>query len=173
MYLNPNPIGVNQLGLVQAWISPRPMYPERYYYNYIFTFTNPNGAIDTFTVPMAEQTGSIWFDYMCDQAGNWTVEFSWDGSDTPTAPSGNHTAASTTAVWVVQDEPVPSWPPAELPTDGWDWPINPENREWYQLAGAWLQSRYNASQGSYNPYSEGPESSHVLRRLPPRALGLT
>lgn len=169
LYFEPNPIGVNQYLTVQGWVCPRPLFNTQYYYNYKFIFTKPNGSTETITIERTEKPATTWFFYKPDQIGDWTVQLVWDAYDTPTGPSGNHTAASTPKQpLVVQQEPIPSWPYSpSLPTDGWTWPINPENREWSTIAGPWLQSGYNASGTNFNPYTQAPKSSHILWKLPP------
>ena len=169
MFLSPNPIGVNQLGVVQAWIVPRPLYPETYFYNYNFIITAPDGTTATVLIPETEQTGSVWFNYVYNQVGTWTVKFTWDGNDLPGGGiSGDHAYTESALLTLdVQLDPILSWPPAPLPTDELTWPINPENREWYQISGAWPMSEYNSSGASYNPYSLAPETAHILWELPP------
>jgi hypothetical protein len=94
LYFRPNPVGVNQEILVNAWTSPQPLYnytltgvippggsmtTATHRYNYYVTFTKPDNT--TYTVgPMeSDGPGTIWFTYKPDQVGTWTVQFSWEG----------------------------------------------------------------------------------------------
>lgn len=167
LFFEPNPIGVNQYLTVEAWVSPRPQTAADYYYKYMFTFTAPDGTIDTVGPLRSEHPGTIWFYYQPKQIGAYTVKFSWDGSDTPIGPSGARGPCSVTLPLTVQQQPIQSWPAAPLPTDGWNWPVNPENREWASITGPWYGRGYNGSNANFNPYSQAPASSHILWMLPP------
>jgi hypothetical protein len=46
-------------------------------------------------------------------------------------------------------------------------PINVYNREWRTIAGPWYQAYYNASIGSYNPYTDAPRTAHILWDIAP------
>jgi hypothetical protein len=203
VYFRPDPIGVGQTMLCETWISPRPRYNEDFYYNYEYTFTKPSGAVMHKTVLYTEHPGSIWYEFVVDEVGEWKVDFYWAGYDTPStahppllangtqmdwqwwvrnsenvvednefgawAPgiSGDHEPISWSGTFTVQQDPVPNWPAAPLPTDGWDWPVFVENREWYQIMGYWPMSNYNSSKACFNPYTESVDSPHVLWTIPP------
>ncbi len=161
----PNPIGVNQELLINAWVTPIPLMgpdlslpPSRT--NYMVYFTDPDGNIDTVGPLDSNSDGTIWFTYKPDQVGNWTIQFSWPGDEDFAACQTEKQPLT------VQQDPIPSWPAAPLPTGSWTFPINPENREWSQIAGSWFGVGYNASQPNYNPYSQAPSSSHILWKLP-------
>jgi len=198
-YTRPPVIGVGQYLLIEAWISPRPRYNSDIYYNYKFTFTSPSGHTSTTVIPYSEHPGSIYFEKIVDEVGEWTVRFDWAGDDAPswTNPppgwtaamweadsddwiqdparnypadswiSGEHNLVSTTETFVVQQDPIPNWPEAQLPTDGWTWPVNPENRDWYKIMGDWPTGKYNSTYTCANPFSEPVKSPHVLWRLAP------
>lgn len=166
----PNPIGVNQELLINAWVTPPPLLnwsdfstiPRNGYMIYI---TDPDGNIDVLGPFDAYSDGTIWLTYTPNKVGNWTIQFSWAGDE-------NFEPCQTEKqILIVQQNPIPSWPAAPLPTEQWTWPINPENREWCEISGLWSQSGYNASRTNYNPYSLAPSSPHILWKLPP-AKGL-
>jgi outer membrane protein assembly factor BamB len=177
----PNPIGIGQQLLINAWVTPTPvtdvdlgLIPAGGFgsgiprINNNFYFTRPDGTMVKFENLTTFGDGSIWFTYTPDQVGTWTVQFNWTGVDLIGAPGARIAEASylpcTTdkLTFVVQNDPIPSYPAAELPTDSWTWPINPDNREWSYIAGAWFYQRYDATQSSFNPYTQAPESSHIL-----------
>ena len=157
----PNPIGRGQMLLINAWVSPCPEWSTMLYHDYNFIFTKPDGTVETIVIPYTEQPGTVWFLYIPDKLGTWTIQFTWAGQ------ADREPCSTEKLELIVQQEPIPSWPPAELPTDGWDYPINIENREWAQISGPWFMMDYNASRCDWNPYTQGPRSSHILWRLPP------
>ncbi len=69
----------------------------------------------------------------------------------------------------VQQDPIPYWPEAPLPTGYWERPIYGQNREWYKIAGNWLFPTYNASYtpfGGFNPYTAAPNTAHIVWTRP-------
>jgi len=156
----PNPIGINQELLVNAWVAPAPVWSTWVYTGYMFYITDPTGDVTTIGPLTSEQPGTVFFMWYPDKLGNWTIQFSFPGNFY-SAP------CSVTRSFTVQQDPVPSWQDTPLPTDGWNYPINIENRLWYQIAGPWFQSDYNASKLDWNQYTQGVRSSHILWRIPP------
>jgi hypothetical protein len=158
---NPYPtVGVGQNLLINAWITPPPLTNYQAYADYMFTFTAPDGT----TIPIgpvnSEAPGTIWFDMPLTQIGTWSVKFDFPG-DYASLPS------SVTRTITVQQQPVTiGYPDTPLPTEPWTFPINTNNREWRTIAGEWTQAYYNASMGSYNPYTEAPKTAHILWKLP-------
>jgi hypothetical protein len=133
----------------------------------VFYIEAPNGTVIDIG-PMSSFTeGTMWFEFAPDVVGDWSIYFNYPGSDLHDA------CTSPTSYFTVQEEPIPSWPPAELPTDYWTRPINSDNREWYQISGDWLQIGYDASKAGCNPYSLGPETSHVIWTYETALGGLT
>jgi outer membrane protein assembly factor BamB len=77
----------------------------------------------------------------------------------------------------VQEEIVPSWPEAPLPTDYWTRPVNEENREWWPILGnyPWFgpgggemwdmlypdTNIYANSAYAFTPWVKGPQSAHI------------
>ena len=70
---------------------------------------------------------------------------------------------------MVQDEPAPTYPEAQLPTDLWTRPIESQNREWSVIAGSWLGlgggshgvGSYGPN-GPFAPYTQAPETAHIV-----------
>ncbi len=164
--VRPNPVGLNQELLINAWTSPQPplesptSFNGRPRHNYTFVFTKPNGdklnvgPLDTFG------EGTVWFTIRPDQLGLWSLTFNWPGDEI-------FQAATKTVQFTVQTAPIPGWPAAQLPTGYWEYPINTDNREWSAISGNWLMTSYNNSNswqmsGGFNPYTTAPSSSHIL-----------
>jgi outer membrane protein assembly factor BamB len=130
----------------------------RTYYVYI---TDPDGKVDTVGPLLSDGPGTIWFTYVPGKVGIWTLQLSFAGDEWFQACS------TAKQELIVQQEPIPSWPAAPLPTEPWNYPVTQENREWAQITGGWYMDSYDASISSYNPYCQAPASSHILWRVPP------
>jgi len=176
--VRPNPIGLGQELLVNAWTSPQPplesptSFAGRPRHDYVFWFTKPSGATEKVGPMDTFGEGSVWFTKVVDEIGVWTLNFSWPG-DEIFAPS------NTSVQFVVQQEQIPSYPEAPLPgpNEYWSRPINTDNREWYQISGNWLMTSYNNSNswqgsGGFNPYTKGPNTAHILWKKPSGIGGL-
>ncbi len=149
----PNPVGVNQVILVNIWLDPGPSY-ARYLSDYKVTLTKPDGTIKEVVLDSYPADGTAWFEYEVDQVGTWKLKFDFPGGY---FPAGNYTippgvnqagytetytrsvyyapASTPETILTVQAEHVNSWPPAALPTDYWTRPVSPENREWQNILG--------------------------------------
>jgi len=152
-------VGLGQDVLINAWITPPPYTSRQNFEDYLFTFTPPSGK--SFTVgPMdSEAPATVWFNLPLTEVGNWSIRFDFPG-DYSSLPD------SVTRYINVQDEWVTTYPDTPLPTQAWRRPINIQNREWRHIAGYWSQGSYNASEGSYNPYTEAPRTAHILWKIP-------
>jgi hypothetical protein len=164
MSFTPNPIGEGQTLLVNLWLEP-PTHYARYRSGYTVTFEKPDGSVDT-VGPLNSYQGdtTAWISYLCDQAGEWTIQFTADAnyypagwyyngiyyanaSDVPPGPypmfsgpvqldDAYYLGDSTPEqTLIVQEDQVLSWPPRALPTDYWTRPIYITNREWWEIAG--------------------------------------
>jgi hypothetical protein len=79
----PNPIGVGQTLLVNLWSIPAPG-ANRAHTGYTVTFTKPDGTKDV-VGPLNSYVadGTAWFEYVPDQIGNWTIQFTYPGDYYP------------------------------------------------------------------------------------------
>jgi outer membrane protein assembly factor BamB len=81
---------------------------------------------------------------------------------------------------VVQDQMVPSWQSAPLPTDYWTRPITPNNREWWVIGGNCPNNEMGGGTGSegwpdntniyrsnykFTPYVMAPNSGHIVWKM--------
>jgi len=62
------------------------------------------------------------------------------------------------------------WAPLPNPNVFWSYPINTNNREWYQIAGDWIAS--SRTKGRWQPYGTGPNTGHVLWKQQVRRGGI-
>jgi hypothetical protein len=184
---SPNPIGVGQTLLVNVFIIP-PIGANRAHTGYTVTFTKPDGTkhvVGPFNSFVAD--GTNYFSYAPDQAGNWTVQFTYAGDYYPagryvngilnnSAPAGSsfmdqrdypstyyEPAKTPVQTLVVQEQPVMSWY-SPLPTDYWTRPISPDNREWSSIAGNFPWAYYNSIVNYCGPYVTAPNTAHIVWR---------
>jgi hypothetical protein len=156
----PNPVGVNQVILVNLWVTPA-IHVSRYFKDFQVTITMPNGEIEKVIMDSYRADGTAWFEWIVDQVGEWKIKFDFPGAY---YPAGNYTTQPgafggagnvtfPTSAWykpssspertlIVQEEIVPSWPESKLPTDYWTRPVHVENREWWTISGNWPATGY-------------------------------
>jgi outer membrane protein assembly factor BamB len=157
VYATPAKIGVGETIYIVGWISPQPAVQRARYYNFTFTITKPDKTTELVLVDQSNVEGTTSFSYVCTMNGTWKVVLSWGGD------ALREGAVSSAYAWTVEQGYSPTaWPSEPLPTGAWSWPISAEYYEWYQISGGWLGSNYNASNANFNPFTKGPDSSHVL-----------
>jgi len=86
--VSPNPIGLNQMMLVNVWMIP-PLEATRYYSALTVTITKPDGTIDTIKSDSYYGDATAWFPYVADQVGQWTFTANYPGGY---YPAGNYTS---------------------------------------------------------------------------------
>jgi hypothetical protein len=192
---SPNPIGKGQELLVNVWSIPAPG-ANRAHTGYTVTFTKPDGTKDVigpFNSFVAD--GTNWFTYTPDQAGNWTVQFTYAGDYYPagryvngflnnSAPAGSSfmdqrdypstwykPAETPVQSLVVQDEPVMSWY-MPMPSDYWTRPISPENRDWANIGGNYPYAYYNPINRDNGPFITAPNTAHIAWKQQEAVAGM-
>jgi outer membrane protein assembly factor BamB len=157
--------------------------------NISVTITKPDGTEETFkpvdislhslgiNEPGRMQiVGHLMFNYKPAAIGNYSITASFPGQIYTTDYVSNtiklsvlyKPSSSTKAtVFQVQENWVSGglfdgspWSP--LPENYWENPVQTDNREWYAIAGDWVQSNYDRLGSNYNPYSKAPNSPHIL-----------
>ncbi len=198
MSFRPNPVGIGQPILVNIWVAPAPG-AGRYHPNFKVTITKPDGTTDTVTKDSYVADGTAWFEYTPDQVGQWKLKFDFAGTYFPAGnyslvagaymASNPYTTYSSSVYYkpdsteeqplTVQQEMVPSWPLAPLPTDYWTRPVHPQNREWWSILGdfpwrgpgggpVW-DARYPDTNPYYTtypetefiPWAQAPNTAHI------------
>jgi hypothetical protein len=158
--VSPNPVGVNQITYIGAWLDKVPPtaagggYGTRWH-NITVEVTKPDGETETLGPFNSDAAGGAWTAYFPDQMGIYTFQAHFPGQvaqeENPYPfpqifPLGeaylNDTflASSSEVVELnVQQDPVESdYPPNPLPTEYWERPIHSMNRNWYSIGGNWL-----------------------------------
>ena len=196
----PNPIGVGQSVLVNMWLTPSLNW-QRFHQGYKVTITKPDGTQIIKTINSYKGDATAWFEYTPDSVGIYRLKFEFLGEYYPagyylngyvvSSPPGTEYIDSTyyppasteEQNLTVQSDLVASWPPAALPTDYWERPISPENREWWSIAGnfpgngivgggsnwpadtnTYVQSISYGQSLSYGftPYVQAPNTAHIV-----------
>ncbi len=195
--VNPNPIGVGQQLLVNVWNQP-PINVARDFENtHLVTITKPDGTVVKYgPISSYAGDGTAWFTYVPDAVGTWKFKYDFLGEYYPAGyyyqgkvvangtsgatnlGSAYYKPATTPELSVtVQADFVASYPPAALPTDYWERPVSPNNREWKSILGNWPATGIDAFRGAepwpadtnrymsnyrYVPYVQAPGSAHIL-----------
>jgi outer membrane protein assembly factor BamB len=174
MSFRPNPIGVGQELLINLWVQPQPppgahsgdpgsinIGGSNYfvYWDMTIEVTDSDGDVEILGPFNTDPSGGHIELILPDKVGTWYIQ----GFFPAQTVGGNDYAADTTPTMelTVQQEEIPHWPGAALPTDYWTRPISSENREWSSIAGPWLESNYAIS-GKYNPYTTAPNTAHIV-----------
>ena len=175
--VSPNPIGVNQQVSVTSIIPnvPPPQLPDyrpRYgYWNDLtLTITKPDGTTETKSGLSTAEAGTGYYLYTPTQVGEYKFQYSFPGQTIEVGPeAGDYYKPSISPIisLTVQEEQLEYIPEVPLPTDYWRTPIYGENRDWVTIAGNWLAvENYAPSADGYNPYTQAPNSGHILWKNP-------
>jgi len=167
----PNPVGVGGTVYISGWVSPPPYVIGAVFNNFTFVVTLPDGTKTTKYFPTSDIDGSQSYSFTCTQAGIYTVELNYPGD--LTHKSVNKVPYKWTCL---QGYTVPTYSSTPLPTGYWKFPINAQDYDWFWLSGGWLWAGqrlgYDTSNTNFNPYSKGPNTSHILYALPMDIGGL-
>jgi hypothetical protein len=174
----PNPIGVNQVIDIFAWLDKFPPtangeYGDRWQ-NLTITVTGPDGNTETFGPYTSDPVGTIFSTYTPTQIGTYTFQFNFPGqiiTGQPANPAGvvyggqyigDYFMPSTSekVEVTVQEQPIASAPSVPLPTGYWTRPISQTNENWNKIAGNWLGT------SNINQYTTAPLSSHIVWTKP-------
>jgi hypothetical protein len=163
------------------------------WHNFKVNVTTPDGVTTDLGTFSSDAVGGGWTQYVPETVGTYTFGFSFPGQvakyENPypyPLPSGTiptfdylndtYTGSSAITTLTVQEAPVQStFPGAALPTEYWTRPISSMNREWYSISGNWFglgagqfgtAGTYNANNGNFNPYTEAPNTAHVIWTKP-------
>ena len=191
--VGPNPVGVDQKLVVVMWLDKPPPVPtvqtttERAipYTNFSLQVTRPDGHIENLGPFTSDSTGSTATSYIPDQLGEYTFQFFYGGewltgarlAGAPQTTDYYRPSVSHLVKITVQEEPIYSTPGAPLPTEYWTRPINAQNYEWHVLGGNWLGLPLQFASGcnedgTFNPYSAAPKTSHILWTIPQSFAGV-
>lgn len=192
--VSPDIVGVGQTTWVVFWLNAVPptavgAYGDRWTFN--VDVTKPDGTKQTLGPITSDPVGNGYTSFTPNTVGTYYIEAYFPGytiTNNNPHPSGTtgqqyigdyyKPSRSTSVTLKVQQEKVQDIPPAQLPTDYWERPIEGQNREWWTISGNWFAPNgYNESQGYYykgggfNPYTTGPGSAHIVWKQPIEMFG--
>jgi PQQ-like domain len=191
IHVAPDPAGLGQIVTVGFWVNEPPptagtIYGDRFG-NMTVKVTHPDGTTETLGPFISDDTGGTYTTYTPTQLGTYTFQMTFAGwtltyaNPNPATPTSAFTgdvflpSTSSPVTLTVQQEPIASISSVPLPTTYWQTPINAMNvQTWYPLAGAsLLVTGYSTSSGAlynvssnYNPYTEAPQTPHILWTKP-------
>jgi len=155
----PNPVGVNQPTLLNIG-ALNFLNTAADGWNVTVQITKPDGEVLNLGPFMTFSTGTYGKTYIPDQIGSYFVKTIF--------PEQEYrgviylASESETLELVVTENPVPTYPDQQLPSEYWYRPIDSQLREWWMIAGSWVAKPDNL----LAPYNDGPESSHILWQIP-------
>jgi len=164
----PNPVGVNQQVLLHIGIT-EPLSRVQYgWENLTVTVKDPQGGTDTLGPYKTDATGGTGGVFTPTMVGIYELQTNFPRQTNVGSSSPGTRLASTSEVLYleVQADPVPYYPGHSLPSEYWTRPIDSQLREWYKIAGNWLNDG-ESPRNLYAPYNEdAPETAHILWAKP-------
>jgi len=164
----PNPAGVNQAVLLHVGITREERRVDYGWEGLTVTVKRPDGETDTLGPYDTDATGGTGGIFTPTMTGTYELQTHFpkqQGSDGITMMASE----SDVLELVVQQDPIEYYPGHSLPSEYWTRPIDAQLREWYTIAGQWLENPPNL----YAPYNEdAPETSHILWTKPITSGGL-
>jgi hypothetical protein len=177
----PNPIGLGESTLLKCGISQAAPSASFGWTGLTIQVVAPDGKTETLGPFTTDSTGSTYTTYTPTQVGNYNLTTFFPQQTVPItfldSERGQNVTAGTillasnksSTLEVTQTPTQQNYPGHSLPTDYWSRPIDPQLREWYSIAGNWLQ-RPDNSLALYNDYA--PDTAHILWNLPYTMGGL-
>ena len=181
VYAEPNPVGIGQPVYISMFMT-KPIPNTRLsdgtsqvYTGLSINMIKPDGTNQTFGPYKADTTGGVGgISFTPEAAGNYTVQAFYAGQNITT---GEHIMAtqSDPDTFTVQEEAIPGFVVNPLPTEYWSRPIYATNYAWGVLGGNWWglwapsftsTGGYDGSGNNFNPYSEAPNSAHIMWTKP-------
>lgn len=163
----PNPIGVGQETLIHVGITDELELVQYGWKGLTVTVTKPDNTKITLGPFNTDSTGGTGTVFIPDQVGTYYFETNFPAQWFNWTSSGGASIwyeASTSeklALNVTESQPTHFYPGVPLPTEYWTRPIDDQFRDWYQVAGSWVQPARSAQVFVTNEL-DAPETSHIL-----------
>ncbi|MCW3984318.1 MAG: PQQ-binding-like beta-propeller repeat protein [Candidatus Bathyarchaeota archaeon] len=182
----PNPIGVGQEALINAFMTKPPITAGfrgtgTMYEGIKVEITKPDGTKATIDMGKSDSTGGTWTNFTPDQTGNYTFKATYPGQHAeetvinffgpPSFYNITYLKSESDIVTLkVQEDPIPMFNTAPLPTEYWSRPIQAQNYFWAELGSNWYglaapafatTGGYDAT-GNFQPYGTAPNTGHIM-----------
>jgi len=179
----PNPVGVGQETLLHIGISEATNGTYWKWKGLTVTVIDPDNQTRTLGPYDTDSTGGTGDIFIPDKVGTYQFKTHFPEQKMVPAftfPAVERTYAASESEWytlVVQEEPIPYFPPFPLPTEYWNRPINAQFYEWVPLTGNWLRPVGSYTMPPIPKFREGnadaPETAHILWTTPYAMGGMT
>jgi hypothetical protein len=179
VYASPNPVGVGQTEYLSLFFTkPLPpafgqMFGGGVYHGLTVKVTKPDGTTQNFGPYTTDTTGGVGgIQFVPNVVGNYTAQAFYPGENmTGTDTIFLKAAESPIVTFTAQEEQIPTFSSPPLPTEYWSRPIYATNYAWAEIGGNWWGNGkpafmntggYDASGNNLNPYSQAPNSAHIM-----------
>lgn len=185
--VSPDPVGVNQPLYINAFMT-KPTVTATIgdvsdnYENMYVKMTRPDGSTYDFPAKESDATGGIWYTHEPNQVGEYTFQAFYPGQHvfgTVSSMFGGATTydfyynpAESEVVTVTVQEDAIEWiyRTPGTPEEYWTRPIYALNWDWDVYGGHWYGLGVPAfantggydTMGNFQPYSEAPETAHIM-----------
>lgn len=170
----PNPVGVGQPVYVSLFFT-KPL-PSGGYHELEVTVQKDGSTVEHWDGLTTDTTGGVGgLEFTPEETGEYTAYAYYPGEDYSSSVYLEE-ATSEEVTFTVQEEAIPTYTSPPLPTEYWSRPIYSTNYWWGQeLAGNWWglgrpsfmeTGGYDVSGNNFNPYSQAPDSSHIMWTKP-------
>jgi hypothetical protein len=178
VYAEPNPVGIGQTVYISLFFTKPIPVPGAFgggslYTGLTLNLVKPDGTNTTLGPYTSDTTGGVGgIEFVPTVTGNYTVQAFYAGQ--VLTGGGGYNILPTKSepdYFTVQTEAIPTTPLTPLPTEYWSRPIYATNYAWSVLGGNWWglskpaftdTGGYDASGNNFNPYSEAPNSAHIM-----------
>jgi hypothetical protein len=173
----PNPIGVGQETLIHIGITDELELVQYGWKGLTATVTKPDNTVMTLGPFDTDSTGGTGTVFVPDQIGTYYFQTNFP------AQWFNWTSSGGAAIWyeasiseklalnVTETQPTTFYSGVPLPTEYWTRPIDDQFRDWYQVAGNWVQPARSSAVFIPNEMY-APETAHILWAKPQAVGGL-
>ncbi len=176
----PNPVGLNQPTLLHIGILEQLQNVKLGWEGLTVSVEKPDGTTETLGPFRTDATGGMGTVLVPTMVGTYRLQTHFPEQlmpepGTSRTPAGTVMEASDSEVLelVVQEEPLPDYPATPLPEEYWTRPIDAQHRDWYTIAGNWLEGATKNLAGIFAPYNDyAPETAHILWTKPYATGGL-
>jgi hypothetical protein len=179
----PDPVGLGQPIYINLFLSKPTatagmLSTGDLYTGLTYVITAPDGTTKTMGPFTADATGGVGgLSFVPNLLGNYTFQGFYPGQ---TLKSGSYSGTielsskSTIDTVTVQQDAIQTYSSPPLPTQYWSRPIYATNYGWAALGGSWFglgvpsfatTGGYDAT-GNFNPYTQAPNSAHIMWTKP-------